>query len=216
MIYIFYCTSHDQLASETFIHFLKKLPEDVKSQVLKFKKWEDRQRSLFSKLLLVEGLNMLSLHRYSLQQMKFTKYRRPYFDNDIDFNISHSGDYIVCAISLGDKVGIDIEEIKGIPLGDFENEFSRKEMKAILSSKNRLNTFYTLWTQKEAFLKAIGTGLYVPLNKIEIDNKKIKWNKQDWFLNEIALSKEYISHLCTNVFHSEIEVQKIVFQKSIS
>lgn len=216
MIYIFYCTSHDQLERETFIHFLKKLPEDIKSQVLKFKKWEDRQRSLFSKLLLIEGLNMLSLHRYSLQQMKFTKYRRPYFDNDIDFNISHSGDYIVCAISLGDKVGIDIEEIKGIPLGDFENEFSRKEMKAILSSKNSLNTFYALWTQKEAFLKAIGTGLYVPLNKIEIDNKKIKWNKQDWFLNEIALSKKYISHLCTNVFHSEIEIQKVVFQKSIN
>ena len=214
MIYIFYCTSRNRLNSESFNYFLKKLPMPVRADILKFKKWEDRQRSLFSKLLLTDGLNTIGENSYSLEQIKLTKYKRPYFDDDIDFNITHSGEYVVCAISFNHKIGIDIEEIKEIPLSDFENEFSSDEMKAIMNSENSMNAFYSLWTQKEAFLKAIGTGLYVPLHQIRIDDKVVKWNKQEWFLTKIVVDHKYVSHLCTNVLHPEISIQKIDFSKS--
>ncbi len=211
MIYIFYCTLCDELDDEFFNYYLKSLPNSTQSQVLKFKKWDDRQRALFSKLLLVNGLNIIGINSYTIDEIKFTIYKRPYFDNDIDFNISHSGQYIVCGISFDHKIGIDIEEIKEIPLGDFKNEFSQKEMKAIMKADNSMSAFYALWTQKEAFLKAIGTGLFFPLNKIEIDNQKIKWNKQNWFLTEIILDDKYISHLCTDILQAEIIIQKINF-----
>ncbi|MEO6220984.1 MAG: 4'-phosphopantetheinyl transferase superfamily protein, partial [Ginsengibacter sp.] len=87
-----------------------------------------------------------------------------------------------------------------------------KEMDSILNAENIMRSFYNLWTQKEAFLKAIGTGLHVPLNKIEINNSKITWNKKDWFLNEIVLDNKYVSHICTDIFLPEIVVQKINFQ----
>ena len=164
MIYIFYCTLCDELDDESFNYYLKRLPNGIQSQVLKFKKWDDKQRTLFSKLLLVNGLNIMGINSYTIDEIKFTQYKRPYFDNDIDFNISHSGQYIVCGISFDHKIGIDIEEIKEIPLDDFKNEFSQKEMKTIMKADNSTSAFYALWTQKEAFLKAIGTGLFFPLN----------------------------------------------------
>ncbi len=213
MIYIFYCTSRDQLDVESFNHFLKKLPTNVQLQILKFKKWEDRQRSLFSKLLLIKGLNIMGQNSYSIDQLKYTRYKRPYFDNNIDFNISHSGEYIICGISFNHKIGIDIEEVRKIPIGDFENEFSLKEMEAILNSKKSLRSFYTLWTQKESFLKAIGTGLHIPLNKIGINNEKIEWNNKNWYLSELKLHGRYISHLCADFFHPKINVQKLIFNK---
>ena len=213
MIYIFYCTSRDELDGKSFSYFLAKLPKKSQFEVVKFKKWEDRQRSLFSKLLLINGLHIMGLDSLSIDQLKFTRFKRPYFNNNIDFNISHSGEYIICAISHRHKIGVDIEEVKEIPFGDFENEFSSKEMMAIMNSDNNMNSFYTLWTQKEAFLKAIGTGLHTPLNKVEIDNRIIKWNKANWFLSEIILDAKYISHLCTDILHPEIIIREINFKK---
>lgn len=213
MIYIFYCTFREQLDVESFNHFLKKLPTNVQLQILKFKKWEDRERSLFSKLLLIKGLNIMGQNSYLIDQLKYTRYKRPYFDNNIDFNISHSGEYIICGISFNHKIGIDIEEVREIPIGDFENEFSLKEMEAILNSKKSLRSFYTLWTQKESFLKAIGTGLHVPLNKIGIKNEKIEWDNKNWYLSELKLHDRYISYLCVDFFHPKINIQKLIFNK---
>ncbi len=212
MIYIFYCTSRDQLDVESFDSFLKHLPKKAQFQILKFKKWDDRQRSLFSKLLLINGLNIMGHNTYSIDQLKYTWYKRPYFDNNIDFNISHSSEYIICGISFNHQIGIDIEEVKEIPIGDFENEFSLKEMEAILNSEKSLHSFYTLWTQKESFLKAIGTGLHVSLNKIGINNEKIKWNNKNWYLSELKLDSKYVCHLCVDFFHPDINIQKINFQ----
>lgn len=209
MIYIFYCASVNQLDEESFNFFLKKVPENIQSKILRLKNWDDRQRSLFSKLLLVKGLNVMELSAYSLDQIMLSEYQRPYFNSNIDFNISHSGEFIICGISVDHKLGIDIEEIKEIPLDDFENQFSEYEMKAIMNSENRLQAFYTLWTQKEAFLKAIGTGLHVPLNEIGIEDKTVKWNNQDWFLSEISFGNKYVSHLCTNFSEPKLIIEEI-------
>ncbi|MEO8567732.1 MAG: 4'-phosphopantetheinyl transferase superfamily protein, partial [Ginsengibacter sp.] len=213
MIYIFYCTSRGELDGKSFSYFLEKLPKKSQLQVVRFKKWEDRQRSLFSKLLLINGLRIMGMDSLSIDELKFTRFKRPYFNNNIDFNISHSGDYIICAISRRHKIGVDIEEVKEIPFDDFENEFSFKEMTAIMNSDNNMNSFYTLWTQKEAFLKAIGTGLHTQLNKVEVDDRIIKWNNTSWFLSEIILDAKYISHLCTDTLHPEIIIQEINFKK---
>ncbi len=209
MIYIFYCTSINQLDKESFNFYLKKVPANFQSEILRLKNWDDRQRSLFSKLLLVKGLNIMGLGAYSLDQIRRTEYKRPYFNGNIDFNISHSGEFIICGISVDHKLGIDIEEIKEIPLSDFENQFSEYEMKGIMNAENRLKAFYTLWTQKEAFLKAIGTGLYVQLNRIGIEDKTIKWNNQDWFLSEIFFGNKYVSHVCTNFHEPKLVIEEI-------
>lgn len=209
MIYVFYCISSERLKPKSFNYFLQQLPPDIQNQVIKFKNWQDVQRGLLSKALLIKGMKALGLCSYSLHQLKLTEFNRPYFDNSVDFNISHSGEYVICAISKTNRIGIDIEEIKDVPILEFDSQFSTQEMEEIFQDKNSLHAFYTLWTQKEAFLKAIGTGLYVPLHQISINNNKIMWDDVSWFLTEIKLDQRYVSHLATNIFLPEVIMEEV-------
>ena len=91
MIYIFYCLSKNRLKSEYFNSLFKQLPPDIQNSLMKFKKWQDIQRSLLGKMLLITGLKSLGLDFYSINQLKFTKFQRPYFDNSIvDFKLDHT------------------------------------------------------------------------------------------------------------------------------
>lgn len=209
MIHVFYCHSGVRLDDTLYNHFLNKIPPVYQTEIEKFRKWEDRQHRVLGKMLLVKGLEMLGLTAYSFDQLQFTKLKRPYFNGSIDFNISHSGKYVVCALSTSAKVGVDVEEIKDIPLTDFDNEFSAEEMKDILSSDDSLHTFYSLWTKKEAFLKAIGAGLHVPLNKVHVIDNTICWEENEWFLTELNLDKNYCTHVCANAFGCAVKIHEI-------
>jgi 4'-phosphopantetheinyl transferase len=197
MIYIFYTQFTQRLKPETFNHFFQQLPPSFQNKIVRYRRWQDAQRSLLGKALLINSLDFLGLTHYSLHNLKFTKFERPYFDDLIDFNISHSGEYILCAISRTNKVGVDIEEIQNIPVTDFETNFSEKEWNNIITAADTI-PFYRYWTMKEAFLKAIGMGLNVPLSEAEIVNNKITWDKKDWFLHEIKVDERYIAHLSSD------------------
>jgi len=213
MIHLYYTKTGSRFEPNFFGSFLEQLPPDMQKQVLKFRKWEDRQRGMLGKMLLIKGLESLGHNSSLLNDIKFTSFQKPYFDKPIHFNISHSGEYTICAVSKTNRVGIDIEEIKDIPLIDFDNEFSKKELEEIYNAKNPLKSFYTLWTQKEAFLKAIGAGLNVPLNRLAIDKNRITWNKEVWFLKEIKIDPGYISHLSTNDDLLAITIREVNFTK---
>jgi len=91
---------------------------------------------------------------------------------DVRFNVSHSGDQAVVAVASGREIGVDIEQIRSDvecePLA--ERFFSPGERKLIreLPEGRRLHAFFRLWTCKEAFLKAHGTGLSRPLSSFEV------------------------------------------------
>lgn len=75
------------------------------------------------------------------------------------FNISHSGKIVLVAFSDSD-VGVDTEVMKHIDfLQIAEAVFSNAELQLLTKSTVALETFYRLWTQKEALLKALGLGL---------------------------------------------------------
>ena len=80
---------------------------------------------------------------------------------NIHFNMSHSGEWAVCIIG-NQPVGIDIEKIQPIDFSSYSSFFSITEYND-LSNKNhaiKLEYFFDLWTLKESYLKAIGTGFY--------------------------------------------------------
>lgn len=90
----------------------------------------------------------------------------------IEFNMSHSGDYLLIAFARGFQVGVDVELIR--PLSDLELLIEKcctqreKEYLATLPSNAHLMTFYQLWTRKEALLKMQGIGLGEKLSAIEV------------------------------------------------
>ena len=127
MIYIFYTRFNSRLNTESFNLYFKQLPADIQNKILRFRKWQDAHRCLLGKALLINGLAFLGMTDYSLSDLKYTKLDKPFFDDSIDFNISHSGEFIICGISLTNKIGVDVEEIKSISLDDFTDNFSGKE-----------------------------------------------------------------------------------------
>lgn len=90
----------------------------------------------------------------------------------IRFNVSHSGARFLCAVARGMDVGIDIEAI--VPRPDFlklaQRFFAATEAAEIrsLPEDEQLAAFYACWTRKEAYVKAKGSGLSIPLNKFRV------------------------------------------------
>jgi 4'-phosphopantetheinyl transferase len=90
---------------------------------------------------------------------------------EIQFNLSHSHDRAVYAISAKDRVGIDLEYIHPLPAADLVDRFFSPAEQAIfhrLPMTIQQAAFFHAWTQKEAYLKACGTGLSTPLDQIEV------------------------------------------------
>ena len=84
----------------------------------------------------------------------------------LDFNLSHSGGFALLAVSPGFPVGADIEEMRPIEEKLAERFFSPGEIRALraLPPAGREAGFFRCWTRKEAYLKALGSGLATPLD----------------------------------------------------
>ena len=85
------------------------------------------------------------------------------YQSGVTFSLSSSHDMVACALALRLKVGIDIEYCGG--QWDFQslvsNLFHEEEIRALdtIPDSERRNTFFDVWTRKEAFLKGTGEGL---------------------------------------------------------
>ncbi|MEO6719969.1 MAG: 4'-phosphopantetheinyl transferase superfamily protein [Ferruginibacter sp.] len=198
MIHVFYYRMENRLPAAAYNKYFNELPVFIKEKIGSYRHWQDAERSLVGHTLLKWGLETFNIQGYSLAHLKYTEFQKPYLEAHINFNITHSGQYVLCAISDINKVGIDVEEIKEIPLIDFTQFFYEEEWQAVLNSAKQLHAFYTLWTKKEAFLKVIGSGLNVPVNQVVIRDNSIHWENETWYLNEILLDPAHVSWLCTD------------------
>ncbi len=192
---------------------------DEIERVNKFVFDKDKKQQIISR-----GILRLLLSRYinlGPESIRFStiKKGKPILNHseyqNIKFNLSHSGKYIVYAIAGNREVGIDIEYMKDI--NDFdqiiERFSSKKEAKEYLELpiEIRKRAFFTWWTRKEAFIKALGEGLYMPLDQfsvspnpnikstIEIHNGSI--NGGQWVLEDVDI--EDSNYVSTIVFNNE-------------
>ncbi len=209
MIYLSFYKQENRLAKASFDQLLQSIPIHLQDKILKFRNWQDAERSLAGKIMLMRGLRHIGRNEYSLNDLKYSEFQKPFFDESIHFNISHSGNYIICAISEINQIGVDVEELNEIPMDDFTNLFDNREWEEVISAENKFRAFYTLWTKKEAFLKLIGCGLNQPLNEVAILNNRLIWENKELFLSEIALDSQHIAYLCTDVISPVVQVQEI-------
>lgn len=91
---------------------------------------------------------------------------------NIEFNMSHSGNLAAIALTIGCPVGIDLEQIRPISYMHLlaHQYFHPEEFAEIaeLPSAESECAFYCCWTRKEAYIKAAGNGLTVPLNNFRV------------------------------------------------
>jgi 4'-phosphopantetheinyl transferase len=193
---LFYTYFDKPLRSDLFRRLTNQLPPDTISKIKKFKKWQDAHACLFGRLLLKEMLSLFSIDQ-DLGKLRYTNYQKPYFENsDFNFNISHSGKYVVCAGTNQSKLGVDIEEIKSINIQEFKEQFHIEEWGQIKNANN-LATFYKFWTMKEAIIKADGKGLSIPLNSLNLSgiSNRVKIDQIVWSLHEIHLDEYYVCYM---------------------
>ena len=88
---------------------------------------------------------------------------------NVFFNISHSGDYVVCAVS-DREIGIDIEKRAKARMEVAGRFFHGEEVAQLkmLEEYKQDQLFFNYWSVKESFLKYIGTGLTRPLNSFNV------------------------------------------------
>lgn len=112
---------------------------------------------------------------------------KPYLKgySGIHFNISHSGEYVVCAVSDA-PVGIDIQII-----GEYKDRVAKRICTAdeLLQLENNGEYFTRLWTQKEAVLKLYGTGFADSNIKECLKNSNIETFKYDNCFITVAKSE---------------------------
>lgn len=125
---------------------------------------------------------LLSNNKSNLSQLQFkiTDQGKPYVDQPADakrpFNLSHTDGLAVCLIGSRDYrcVGVDVERLDRNTSPDLANRyFSPPEvakLKKIQEPQAKKQMFLKIWTLKEAFIKAIGTGLRTPLSAFAFEN----------------------------------------------
>jgi 4'-phosphopantetheinyl transferase len=90
----------------------------------------------------------------------------------ISFNLSHSGGFALVAVALAKEVGVDIEQVDASVRTEevAKNFFSQTEITALSSLPPALRAegFFNCWTRKEAYIKARGVGLSIPLDLFDV------------------------------------------------
>jgi 4'-phosphopantetheinyl transferase len=185
----------DPIPNDQLDALLAGLPVDIADKVRGYRRWQDACGCLFGKLLLKEALKEQG-EAAGLHQLQYTGYGRPWLQNCRDFNISHSGQRVVCAIADTGGIGIDLEEIKHLHIEDFKDQFTPGEWNDITSAPHPLYTFYHFWTAKESIIKADGRGLHLPLAGISIQpDTPILLASRYWRLQPLTSFPDYACHV---------------------
>jgi 4'-phosphopantetheinyl transferase len=93
-------------------------------------------------------------------------------EDGIQFNVSHCHDFALFAVTRGRQVGIDLERIRPLPeAGQVAERFFSAQERSVfhaLPESDRQLAFFRCWTRKEAFIKAEGQGLSLPLDGFDV------------------------------------------------
>jgi len=207
MITVFYSSFPGHIPDDIWQSYLQLLPLETQQKLLRYHFWKDRYAGLYGQHLLLQAFLECGLSKQDFFKIKRTYYGRPYLNDDIDFNISHSGNHVVCAISHHNSLGIDIEAIRSIEYQDFNSFMSNEEWINIQNSPDSLRTFFEYWTKKESIIKADGRGLSAPLANLTWINKTTALlDKKQWFLNPLPIADGYSCYAASDSPEQNIKI----------
>lgn len=195
-----------------------KITEERKNKTNRYKVQSGKVTSVTSEILLKHAIFSVLGKEIKLEY-KYLNNGKPYLKNDdIYFNISHSFDYVIVAIS-NDDIGCDIEFNDEIDLNVAKKFFSIVEYNDILNNIKKRNLFYRYWTLKESFVKATGIGFKLPFNSFTIhlgDNIFVDqtYDQNKYYFKELNIIDNYSIALCSLKELNEVDI-KFVDLKTI-
>ncbi len=190
--------------SENFCNFYEKLSAKRRQKIDGYRMEKDKLLSLGAGILIDKGLETFGLREANVRIAEGT-YGKPYFPDypDIHFNVSHS-EKMVIAVFADVEVGCDIEYVDSVDLNLAERFFCKPEYEFIMGhlEQEKKEAFYRIWTIKESFMKAVGSGMILPLDKFCIKiggNIQVEqhYNNEEYGIEDWK-EGEYHAALCWN------------------
>lgn len=194
--------------------FFQLLSVDEQARAARFHFERDRQH-----FIVARGCLRAILARY-LEidpreiQFTYTPYGKPELSTStsqsrpLNFNLAHSGGFALYALTEVGEIGVDLEHVRPEFAGDdiARRFFSSDEVARLteLPAKVRHEAFFNCWTRKEAFIKAKGMGLSLPLDQFDVTMApdepatllRTRWDENEaarWSLKTIDLGPGYVA-----------------------
>jgi 4'-phosphopantetheinyl transferase len=194
-IYLYATAYPEPLPAEQFNSLLGLIPTTFHQSIGKFRRWQDAHAALLGKILLLTALEKAG-HPADLNRLQYTDWKKPVLPAGPQFNISHSGNRVVCILGTDARIGIDIELLKSFSFDDFEQQFAPREWTAIRTAPSPVAAFYHFWTAKESIIKADGRGLGIPLQELDLTNPNpICLDDSCWSVHNLPFFDGYACHM---------------------
>jgi len=171
-VWLISCDSVNQIDSSAGL-----LSPEERERAARFHRELDRNRfrvtHTATRMILAQYLNVEPRElRFVAQAGGKPEFDSPFRSAGIQFNLSHSSELALLAVAREATVGVDVEWIDpDLRIGEVaERFFSAAEVSVLnaLPAEERVEAFFSCWTRKEAYIKALGEGLSVPLDSFEV------------------------------------------------
>lgn len=202
-----YAVAISHFPNTQLIPLLSCVSREKSDKLSRFHHQEDLIRGLVGDLLVRKVISETLAVPVKRIVFGTNSYGKPYLaipdNNSFHYNVSHSGDWVVCAID-DSPVGIDIERIQPVQLEISRRFFAREEVEFIEqapSDDQKQERFFAVWTAKESYIKAIGQGLSHSLNNFStvregsVEGLRV-FDHCDWYLKAYSLDDSYALAVC--------------------
>lgn len=206
---IFVARSPKPLVAELEAEYLAWMPPPVRASIRRYKRWQDRQATLFGKLLLLHFLRSEYPDRWhpQFQTLDRSPSGKPFLPGGPEFNISHSGEIVVLAVTSSARIGIDIERLRSVKIEEFYRYLPELSWLGERCDPEAIELFFDCWTQKEAVLKALGQGLSLAPAEVVLARGRARVAGNDWYLRKQFIAQQYCCHVASDRPLAEVTPQ---------
>jgi 4'-phosphopantetheinyl transferase len=213
-LWLAYCEEIDE---ELDARYRKLLSAEERAQEIRFRFPRDQRRYLVTRALVRCVLSRYASRLPEVWMFSADRYGRPDIANPqtddarLSFNISHTDDLVVLAVLKNGAIGVDTENIRTreASIDVARHHFGPSEVEALTAAplQDQQYRFFEYWTFKEAYIKARGMGLSLPLDKfqfhypndhgveIEID-PELKDAPARWQFWQLSPTPDYLVAIC--------------------
>lgn len=193
-------TIHLEADAARLDYFYEILSPEERERALRFRFAEHRRRSILCRGTLRETLAPYLEVEPAHIRFGYNRYGKPFVrDSRVHFNLSHSGMFAMLGVSIGCEMGLDIERIDPRFAQDQipERCFSPREVEQLraLPRGQQNAAFFRCWTRKEAYIKARGMGLALPLDSFDVslgpDDPPALYRAGNWSIQDLEAPAGY-------------------------
>jgi 4'-phosphopantetheinyl transferase len=185
------------------------------TQARKFRFEQHRVRYIFSQATLRRILSRYLHVRPQEIVFDFNEFGKPFLPKSSEkaalrFNMSHSEGLVVVAVAMNRHIGVDVERIRAIDdINAIARDYFAMQERTLLESAppgRKEEAFYMCWTRKEAYIKAVGMGLSIPLNSFDasipegMPGRRLQATEsslgvEQWWLSDLTMPDRYVGAL---------------------